>query len=232
MAHADDFGLRTESPAHRDLLDWLAVELIESGWRTKHIHRLIVGSNTYRQSSQFEKHAARIDPNNELYWRWAPRRLEAEAIRDAALAVSGELDLTAGGPSIVPEAKQGQMRRTIYLRQQRQKMPEVQRLFDGASGVVSCGKRRVSTVPLQPLYLLNGPFMFARAKALAQRVEKEAGRDPQKRIDRAFRLALGRAPDDEETKRMLTYVKGIASDDRFVQLCHALLNLNEFVYLE
>ena len=239
VEHTDDFGLRTESPLHRDLLDWLAVELIESGWRTKHIHRLIVGSSTYRQSSQYDAGAAKIDSDNAYYWRWSPRRLEAEAIRDATLAVSGELDLTVGGRSISTDAKGGQTRRTLYLLQRRQKLPEVQQLFDGASGVVSCGRRRVSTVPLQPLYLLNGEFTFARAKAFAQRVKQEAGESDEHLATHAFRLALGRKPDDEEAAKLIEFMNNAAipegeakAETPLVHLCHALLNLNEFVYID
>ncbi len=237
VAETNDFGVRTDSPVQRALLDWLAVELIESGWRTKHIHRLIVNSGTYCQSSAYNATFAAVDPDNAYYWRFTPRRLEAEAIRDAVLAVSGELDLTRGGPSVTPDAKEGQLRRSLYMLQRRQQLPEAQTLFDGADGIVSCGRRRTSTVPLQPLYLLNSEFMLARARALAERVAAAADSDPKQQAVEVFRLALGRAPDEEELAKATAFLRHrdtAAANDKqnLVQFCHAVLNLNEFIYLD
>ena len=241
--HANDFGVRTPRPKHHALLDWLASELMDSGWSTKHIQRLIVTSSTYRQSSKFRPEAAKIDPENDWLWHYPPRRLEAEAIRDAVLAVSGELNLTRGGPSVPPGSPAETTRRTLYLLQQRRKLSEVQTVFDGASAIVSCGERRVSTVPLQPLYLLNNEFVVARAAALARRVSESSPADAAAQIEAAFRLALGRPPDDQERERAVQFVMSpIASDPdqkgtvdiqrRMVDFCHALLNLNEFIYLQ
>jgi len=241
VEQTSDFGVRTPKPAHHRLLDWLAAELMENAWSTKHIQRLIVSSNTYRQAAKYRPDAAKIDPDNQWLWRYTPRRLEAEAIRDAVLAVSGELDLTRGGPSVRPDSAAGRVRRTLYLLQKRQDLPEVQDLFDGASAVVSCGKRRTSTVPLQPLYLLNSAFMVQRAKAFAKRVEALAPGDPQDQIEQAFRMALGRRPDEQERQRAAAFLQptpasgahfsAADADQRLVHFCHALLNLNEFIYI-
>lgn len=233
-----DFGVRTEAPVQQDLLDWLAAELIDSGWSTKHIHRLIVLSNTYRQASRFRAECAEIDPDNQFYWRWTPRRLEAEAIRDSILAVSGELDLARGGPGIAPDSPESDRRRTVYLRQKRQEMPVLQELFDGAGAVESCSRRRTSTVPLQPLYLLNSEFVVERAGAFARRVARAGGADVQARVNIAFALALGRQPDEDELVRALDFLQGVGNDtgqaasaERWLHFCHALLNLNEFAYV-
>ncbi|GIW80478.1 MAG: hypothetical protein KatS3mg105_2285 [Gemmatales bacterium] len=231
VATSSDFGTRGAPPTHPELLDWLATELIRSGWSTKHMHRLIVLSSTYRQSSRpdgerTEKNT-RIDAENRYLWRWHARRLEIEAIRDGILAVSGKLDRRIGGP---PDPDENQsVRRTLYLLQRRQQAPEVQRLFDGPDdAAVSCPKRSVSTVPLQALYLLNNPFAVEQAKQIAERVKRRAGDDIDAQIRTAFRIVLGRKPDAGEVSaaNRLLAEAGLAS------LCQALFNLNEFVYLE
>lgn len=237
VEHASDFGVRTPRPVQHELLDWLAAELMESGWSTGHIQRLIVSSSPYRQASRHRPDAAKIDPDNQWLWRFPPRRLEAEAIRDAVLAVSGELDLTRGGPSVTPDSAAGRVRRTLYLRQKRRNLPEVQTLFDGPSAVVSCGERRTSTVPLQPLYLLNNDFMVQRAEAFAKRVQALAPADRSGQIEQAFLLALGRPPDEEERQRAAAFLEpantaAADADERLVHFCHALFNLNEFLYVQ
>ncbi|MDB5300032.1 MAG: Planctomycete cytochrome, partial [Phycisphaerales bacterium] len=193
-----DFGVRGSPPTHPELLDWLAGEFQQNGWSTKKLHRLIVLSSTYRQASRFDSQSAKLDPDNQLWWRWQPHRLEAEAIRDSQLQVTGELDTAVGGPPIAHSEHDKQFRRTLYLLQDRNDFPDVQQSFDGPASTESCPRRAVSTVPMQALYLLNHPFVLSRAKAFASRVMKEAGADPAPQIDAAFRLALGRAPDEKE----------------------------------
>ncbi len=231
VATPSDFGVKGAPPSHPELLDWLASELIRSGGSAKHIHRLIVGSRAYRRSSQHHEANARLDPDNVLLWRWSPRRLEAEAIRDAMLTVSGELDPTVGGPSDPDESKS--VRRTLYLFQKRERPPAVQGLFDGPSAAAeSCPRRNVSTVPLQPLYLLNNAFAVCRAEAFARRVREQAGRDLARQIEAAFELALGRAPEEAERQAADDFFRAHALDGALASFCQALLNLNEFVYLE
>jgi hypothetical protein len=211
------------------LLDWLAVELREQGWSTRHIHRLIVTSGTYRQASRPDEAAERIDPENRYLWRWRPRRLEAEAIRDSTLAVAGLLDPRAGGPSDRPDSVS--RRRSLYLTQRRYLLPATQALFDAPTAAESCPQRHVATVPLQALHLLNSEDAHAHARAFAERVSR-ASPDAGARIDLAFQLALGRRPDETERAASAAFLEGQPDDEALLRFCQVILNLNEFVYLE
>lgn len=242
VATSSDFGVRGAPPTHPDLLDWLAAELMNPAdgpkWSTKHLHRLMVLSATYRQAAASNDRNKEIDPDNLTWWRWTPRRLEVEAIRDSLLAVSGELDRKLGGPSLADENKS--VRRGLYLLQRRQRGPMVQELFDGPTAAAeSCPKRNVSTVPLQALYLLNNEFALGRAKALAQRVVEQSGGERARQIDVAFRQTLGRTPDEVERSAALKFFATSSATGpetappvALVHFCQALLNLNEFLYLE
>lgn len=242
VATASDFGVEGAAPTHPELLDWLASSLMENGWSTKHIHRQIVLSSTYRQRRTHHAQHAQIDPDNRLLWTWPRRRLEAEAIRDSVLVVSGELDRSVGGVSVPPEREEQSLRRTIYLFQQRSQMPSVMAMFDAPDGIASCARRSVSTVALQPLFMLNSDFMARRATAMADTVRRQAGRDPDQQIKLAFQRSLGRQPDQRErelARRVIAQQSGVpaagsASSGQItglMHLCHALLNLNEFVYV-
>ncbi len=187
------------------------------------------------------------DPENRWLWRFPARRLEAEAVRDSLLAVAGELELTAGGPS---GEEQNSRRRALYVFQKRDLLPEVQRLFDGANANEPCSRRLVTTVSLQPLYLLNSPFAVRMAERFAARVHRVAGDDPRRQIDVAYRWALGREPDAEEAAAAIEYLRSevprhdvvadagnpsdavVATWTPLRRFCQVLLNLNEFVYLE
>jgi mono/diheme cytochrome c family protein len=238
VATPSDFGRKGAPPSHPELLDWLAGELVRSGWSTKHIHRLIVTSSTYRQAAENSTANAALDPDNLLWGRWSPRRLEAEAIRDAMLAVSGELDTTAGGPGLPDD--DSAVRRSLYLTQKRERPPAMQALFDGPSAAAeSCPRRYVSTVPLQALHQLNSPFAARRARAFARRVVEWEGNDRARQVEASFLLALGRPPDDTERAAAEAYFRAFApADDAeeptgpLVHFCQALLNVNEFLYLE
>jgi hypothetical protein len=235
-----DFGLRGAKPSLPELLDWLASEFVGGGWSLKKLHRLIVLSATYRQASRPDGANAKLDPENRLLWRWSPRRLEAEAIRDSLLAASGELDPAMGGPSLweepqskeekdAPKAAPNPRRRTLYYLQKRHHFPEAQELFDGPGAGESCPKRYVSTVSLQPLWLMNGAFTTARAKALAARLK--AVPDP---IEAAFESAFARPPGDRERAAAAEFLKGYPGEPEkgLFHLCHALFSANEFVYVE
>ena len=231
VASSSDFGLKGSRPSHPALLDWLASELIRSGWKTKHIHRLILSSNTYRQSSAPNEANARIDPDNLLHWHWTPRRLEVEAIRDSMLAVSGELDPSLEGTPDIDENKS--VRRTIYLLHKRQKPPAVLSLFDAPTAATeSCFHRLASTVPLQALYLLNNQFAVARGKAFAERVRKSVGDDRAKQIEAVFLLALGRLPNVEEKSVTNDFLSAIPSGDALTLFSQVIMNLNEFVFID
>ncbi|WP_417382568.1 PSD1 and planctomycete cytochrome C domain-containing protein [Gimesia sp.] len=229
-----DFGVQGEPPSHPELLDWLAVELMEQGWSTKHIHRQIVLSSTYRQSRTFDEANFEKDPENRYLWSWPRRRLEAEAIRDSILCATGELKRDLGGPSVPQEREEENLRRTIYLFQRRSEMPSVMAMFDAPDSITSCSRRQVSTVALQPLFMLNSQFMDRRAQVLAKNIVEETGDDDSLQVEAAFLKVLGRKPSQEEQGRSVSLLQsgsGVETEQRLLLLCHALLNLNEFVYI-
>jgi len=233
VATSSDFGVMGDPPSHPELLDWLASELIASGWRLKPLHRLIVLSQTYQRSSAHEPAAARADPGGKLLWHWRPRRLEAEVVRDSILAVSGRLNLQMRGPSFYPklprEVLEGQsrpgegwgksddreqMRRSIYIFAKRSlAVPELE-LFDAPDTTGSCDRRMVSTTGPQALTFLNGLFIHEQAEAFASRLVLEAGPDASSRIERAFALALGRRPRPEELRATSEF---IAKQERLIE---------------
>lgn len=233
VATPSDFGKIGQPPSHPLLLDWLASELMDNGWSTKHLHRLIVLSGTYRQSIDHNDANTKIDPENRLLWRWPRRRLEAEAIRDSILVATGELERSVGGPSVPPSREEEELRRTIYLYQRRSEMPAIMALFDAPDGVVSCARREVSTVALQPLFMLNSQFMTRRAAALAAKVQEIAGDDPKRQVQTAFLRTLGRMPESNEiaqSLKLLGAASAKAGPSALQRFCHAMLNVNEFAY--
>jgi hypothetical protein len=220
-----DFGTQGERPTHPQLLDWLAAEFRDSGWSMKHMHKLIVQSATYRQSSKARKELETIDPGNRLLARQSRIRLEAELLRDSALSVSGLLDPSIGGPSIRPPQPAGltnlgygnfvkwpestgreRYRRGLYIFFQRTVPYPQLMMFDAPDSNVSCPKRERSTTPLQALNLLNDPVFFEAAQAMAARLWRENPGADANRLDTAFRLALGRHPSAVERDRMLSYL--------------------------
>jgi len=216
------------------------------------VHRLILNSAVYRQSSAFHEGAFQADPDNRLLWHFPLRRLDAEALRDAMLSVAGELDAKEGGPFVptshtadgsvvVDEKLAAARRRSIYLQQRRTQVPTLLEVFDAPSVVTNCATRNTSTVPLQALALLNSDFSRDRASAFARRLEREAGSDPDKRTERAFRLAYGRKPEQKEMdsiKRFLAaqhqvWFKEKDGDQRaWIDFCQMLLASNSFMYVE
>jgi hypothetical protein len=249
VATADNLGASGAKPSHPDLLDYLAAEFVASGWSIKAMHRLILNSAVYRQSSE-PRHNA--DPDNRLLARYPLRRLDAEAIRDAMLHVSGELDARAGGPFVpskrnpegtvdIDETADGAFKRSIYVQQRRTQVVSFLQLFDAPSIVTTCGKRTPSTVPLQSLALLNSEFARARAKALAGRLARAAGDNDAKRIDLAFRIACGRPPIKDErqmceeflARQREVYAKDKESDARaWADLCQMVFASNAFLYVD
>jgi len=242
VSTADNLGVSGAKPSHSELLDWLAAEFAKSGWSIKAMHRLILSSAVYRQSSQGESPAD--DPDNRLLGHFPLRRLDAEAVRDSMLAISGELDPRVGGPYVpsrrteegsvvVDEKSDGSRRRSIYLQQRRTQVVTFLQLFDAPSIVSTCGKRSPSTVPLQSLALLNSEFARLRAKAFAGRIAKD--------LPAAFRMTSGRAPTKEEAAacekflaaQRLVHTKEKDADDRaWTDLCQMLLASNAFLYVE
>lgn len=220
-----DFGTQGTPPTHPELLDWLANELIESGWSTRHIHRLILQSSTYRQAATFSRSNHDIDPDCKTIWRWTPRRLESEAIRDSILAVAGKLDQTVGGPSVGQDNNGPTYRRSIYLPQQRERLAESLTLFDSPPALSTCSRRRTSTVSLQPLYLLNSAFMQTISHAFADRVRQSTNESEYAKV--TIRLALGRDASEVETQKLNEFL----DDNSLESLCLAVLNLSEFLYV-
>ncbi len=227
VATPNDFGIQGDAPTHPELLEWLAHELVQDGWKLKGIHKKIVQSSAYQQAGDLLPTGMKLDPQNKLWWRQAPKRLEAETIRDALLAVSGTLDPRAFGPgSLDPENP----RRSIYLTVKRSKMVPMMQMFDAPEPIQSIGERSITTVPTQALAFMNSGFVRTRAEKLALRAKQstiEAG------IREAYRLALGRSPSEADLARMAAFVQSQASTDRaMVEVCQVLLCLNEFVYVD
>jgi hypothetical protein len=242
-----DFGRQGRRPTHPELLDWLARRFIESGWSVKSIHRLILSSRAYRMSCEDNDAGAAADPNDDLLWKFRRRRLEAEAIRDSLLAVSGSLDRSMGGAHPFPAmsawdytqhkpflAVYENSRRSVYLMTQRIRRHPYFGTFDGAETNMSTSFRVTSTTPLQALYLLNDPFVHEQARGFAARLARER-KDDASRIDRAYALALGRCPSTAEAAASLEFVNGVRAQLDETQawegFARILFRLNEFVYV-
>jgi hypothetical protein len=215
---------------------------MEKEWSLKALHRLIVCSATYQQSAVFNPAAATLDADNQLLWRFAPRRLEAEAVRDAALAVSGQLNLAQRGPSFrpfdtksfnatfyIPKDKIGPEfdRRTVYRMNVNSGKDPMLDVFDCPDPSVKAPRRGVTITPLQALSLMNSPFIQRQAAHLAKRVEQECPVNLRGAIGRAYRYCFGREPSCREVERALQ----VAEETSLTNVCWALLNATEFVYV-
>jgi hypothetical protein len=258
VSSVDNFGFSGQRPSHPEMLDHLAVRFTADGWSVKKLVREIVLSRTYRQASTYDEKSFEADPENRLLWRSAKRRLDAEVIRDAMLLVSGELDTARRVGSLVgkeigdrpisligldkrlPADLDASRHRSVYLPVLRDRLPDVLDLFDFAEPSLVTGDRETTNVPLQALYLMNSPFMQARAKALADRLMGEAD-DDESRIRRAFLLCYSRVPTDDEmtmARSFLVRGKQLAGDDEKVRrqvlavCCQALLSTAEFRNLD
>lgn len=199
-----DFGKRADPPSHPELLDWLAQRLMDEGWSLKSLHRCILLSATYQQSSlaSAETKAHEIDPENRLLWRMNTHRLSFEEMRDAWLAATGELDLRVGGKPVELFAS-GNTRRTIYTRIDREQLPTVMRTFDFANPDLSIPQRNDTTVPQQALFGLNHPFLAARAKVVVQRMVG----DDAERVRRLYALFYQREPTASELNAALAFIQ-------------------------
>jgi len=216
-----DFGLMGGRPTNPELLDWLASEFVRTGWDIKRMQKLMVMSDTYRESSNFNSDAAQQDPRNKLLWRFPRERLEGESIRDAALMVSGLLNDKVGGPSIFPELPSGaakprggwkvssqedQDRRSVYVFVRRNARYPMLEAFDMPDTHESCGRRNQTITAPQAMSLLNSKVSLDWAEAFAGRVLKQAGTDQNRQIENAYRLAFGRKPDGFEKDSVLTFL--------------------------
>jgi mono/diheme cytochrome c family protein len=246
VATASNFGALGERPSHPELLDWLARRFVASGWSLKSLHREIMLSAVYQQSSRFDSLAFAKDPGNTLLWRMNRRRLDVEAWRDAMLAVAGHLDTALGGPSIDLDALNNE-RRTFYAAISRHDLAWMLRLFDFPDPNISSGDRAFTTVPLQQLFVLNSEFMVRSAKAVAARLQRDARTSGASgdagQIRRAYCLIFGRAPSQRELKLGVAYlsspISGYTDDlrtsaavNRWERYAHALLASNEFAFVD
>lgn len=246
-----DFGLNGDRPSHPELLDWLALQFIEKKWNMKAMHRLMLTSNTYMQSTRHPdaKAISEADPQNRLLSRMNWIRLESEALRDSILAVSGGLNAEAGGPGMFfdvkdeiaqgfqmfkwyPSPENAQRRRSVYAFQRRSLPMPLMEVFDAANMSESCARRSATTVSPQALTLLNGELTATESRRFAARVIELAGPDPSRQIQKAFSLTLLREPAGAELERARKLYDGRQPADALTRLGAVLFNLNEFIYLE
>jgi hypothetical protein len=257
-----DFGAQGERPTHPEMLDWLARELARNNWSLKAIHRLIVLSATYRQSSIADSNTDNrqsLDPDNRLLWHYPRRRLDAESLRDALLAVSGQLNPAEGGSSVYPELPEEMKksaknwpvsataaernRRSVYIAVRRNLRYPMLAMFDAPDNNETCARRYVTTTAPQALLLLNDKIVLDIAGQFAARLQREDSDKPVELIERAFALAVGRKPDAEESSLMQRFLQDQtvlhreagAKDplhEAVKDLCHSVLNLNEFLFVD
>jgi Protein of unknown function (DUF1553)/Protein of unknown function (DUF1549)/Planctomycete cytochrome C len=253
----DNLGHLGDRPVHPELLDWLAHRFVESGWSIKAMHRLIILSSTYQMSTRYNSEAALADPENRLHWRMGRRRLEAESIRDAILAVSGELDATMGGTLLgvknhayvystvtIEGVVYNTDRRSVYLPVVRSGLYDVFQAFDFADPSVSSGLRVPTTVAPQALFMMNDRLVLRCSEAMARRLLERPGLDDAGRIRHAYLAAYGRPPVEKEIARAseslrrfgsVLEAQGVAPRDRRVRawqgLCQAIIAASEFIYL-
>ena len=238
----NDFGKNGSRPTHPELLDWLASEFVAHGWSIKTLQKQILTSATWRQSSAPRADAMKVDAGSRLLWRFPPRRLEAEAIRDSILAVSGNLDRTSGGPSFFlhnvdrenvyhyhPKEtfSPAETRRMVYAFKVRMEQDGVFGAFDCPDGSLVMPRRSVSTTPLQALNLFNSGFILQQSETFARRLEKDAGADVPAQVRRAWQLAFDRMPARKEAQEAVAFVKA----EGLAALCRAILNSNELMFI-
>jgi hypothetical protein len=254
---ASDFGIMGDRPTDAQLLDYLATTFVDNGWSIKKMHRLIMLSDTYQQSSAYQPDAAKLDPDNKLLWRFDRRRLEGEVIRDSMLMAAGHLNLKTGGPGVFPPIPEGVSngskylswkpetdpaeadRRSVYVFVKRNLRYPMFEAYDFPDTSESCPRRYATVSPTQPLVGMNDSLVREWSRALAGRVLNDAGLSPEQQVERAFRIVFTRAPNDEERKAVLEFLTQQASavggenarTAAFVDFCQALLNSNEFLYI-
>ncbi|MFP6762342.1 MAG: DUF1553 domain-containing protein, partial [Planctomycetaceae bacterium] len=235
VATPNDFGFPGERPTHPRLLDWLASDLITNGWKLKRLHKLILTSSVFMQSSRFDAARAERDPQNQLLWRRTPRRLEAEAIRDAMLSVSGQLDRTMFGPGTLD---QNSRRRSIYFTVKRSQLIPLMMLFDWPEHLVSIGRRTTTTIAPQALAFMNSPQGRLYAGTLAGQVQDSS---VQVSIQNAYRAIFGRDPDSAEQQLAAGFLQrqrkvygeaGEGSVRALADLCQMLMASSEFVFID
>ncbi len=243
VATPSDFGFMGDRPSHPELLDWLAGKLLADGWRIKPLHREIMLSHTYRQSSDYREEAAMVDADARLLWRYPPRRLAAEEIRDTILSVTGKLDKRMGGPgyrlyrylrdnvaTYVPLDKHPPetYRRGVYHHNSRAAPVDLVTDFDGPDCAFSAPRRSATISPLQSLTLMNHSFTLDMADALVERLQKESPESAAAQVRHAYRLAYGREPAEEE----VSAATALIDEHGLRAFSRALLNSSELIYVD
>jgi hypothetical protein len=257
VATPSNFGLRGDPPTHPELLDWLASRFVVSGWSVKAIHREILLSRTYQLASDSDMHNAAIDPDNRWLWRFPPARLDAESIRDAMLAVAGNLDENFPGAHPFPPIETWRWtqhdafkvvypsnHRSVYLMTQRLLKHPYLAIFDGPDTNVSTEGRSRSTVPLQALFLMNNPFVQEQSARFARRLIASSA-EPMPRIELAYQLAWSRPPTSDEVDRGLRFLRKCSTAletaripdvsremEAWTSLAKVMLTANEFLYVD
>jgi hypothetical protein len=253
VASVDNFGVLGEPPTHPELLDYLADEFVRDGWSIKRLIRSLLLSQTYQMSSAPSPESLARDPRNLLWQHMPLKRLEAEALRDAILAVSGRLDERMFGPSVpvyltpfmegrgrpASGPLDGVGRRSIYINVRRNFLNTMFLAFDYPTPFTSTGRRTVSNVPAQALTMMNSPFVVAESRRWAERVLSEPAASPAERVGRLYLAAFGRAPTSAESADALAFLAEQAArygadenDPRaWADLCHVLLNVKEFIFV-
>ena len=240
VATPNDFGLQGAKPSHPELLEWLAAELVRNGWRLKPVHELIMTSEAYQRDTRAHQDAAHADPDNVLLARRTPQRLEAEAVRDSLLFVSGVLDPALFGPGTLDQAS---TRRSIYFTVKRSQMIPAMQAFDAPEPLVSQGQRQTTTVAPQALLLMNSPHVREWAARFAARCTPQPDTPPANAVAAAYSLALNRTPSADELADALAFIEeqtgrhrsGNSPDPRaaaLTDLAHVILSLNEFIYVD
>jgi hypothetical protein len=236
----DNFGITGETPSHPELLDHLALRFVAEGWSVKKLIREVMLSHAYQQASagdaETTRRAAKVDPENRLLWHMNRHRLEAECIRDAMLAVSGNLDTAMGGPQVTKatierEYRFEDTRRSVYTPIFRNKLLELFEVFDFANPNSCLGSRSASTVAPQALYLLNSPFVMDQARRTAQTLLAQPNLADAARLERAYRMALGRAPTEREAQLALAFLGQAPGAAGWERVCHALFACVDFRYV-
>ncbi len=239
----NDFGYMGGRPTHPKLLDFLALRLQENGWRIKEMHRLLMTSRAYQQSSEWREESAKVDGDSRLLWRFPPRRLSAEEIRDTILTVSGRLDKKMGGPGFrlfkfmqdnvctyepLDEHGSETYRRAVYHQNARASVVDLMTEFDQPDCTFSAPERAETTTPLQALTMMNHSFTFDMAEAFAERIRGEVGKDIESQVDASFLIALQRKPQNEEKEKMAKAIR----EHGLIVGCRALLNASELIFLD
>ena len=252
----NDFGAQGEPPTHPELLDWLACDFMDHGWSLKRLHRLILLSNTYQMRTVAAGHGLEADPEDRLLWHFPRHRLEGEALRDAMLACAGTLNPKPAGPPVVPALGKEELaglfdakekwpvtpdaaehtRRSVYLLVRRTFVYPLFAAFDAPEVMTSCPQRARTVVPTQALTLLNSPLARNQSAAFARRLLRECGEQPADIVARAWQLAFGRPATPAESGRALAFLRNRMAagplEAALADLCLALFNANEFVYVD